>query len=238
MANSNLVQSVIKALDLLHTVSNAENGIRLNELADMFGMKKTTVHNLVRTLRARDYLTKDASNRFHVGPAVSELLINSHRSERLQTAGQVIRELSMKYPKATITFSELCGTEIFCRLRMSQDQPGLLQKPVAHTFQPYVSATSNCFLAFTPSYNEILEKYPFEEYGLHKWKSQDELEKTLCTIRQHGWYLQRHTENSGLRMAIPAGEHFVLGINLANCSEGDISGLIESVTAAAKKIAG
>ena len=58
MPHSELVQSLLKGLDLLKLISLKNNGVRLNELAAETGIKKTTLHNLLRTLCARDFWSK------------------------------------------------------------------------------------------------------------------------------------------------------------------------------------
>ena len=50
MPGTELVQSVERALDILELVSDAENGLRLNEIASRINLKNSTVHNLIRTL--------------------------------------------------------------------------------------------------------------------------------------------------------------------------------------------
>lgn len=73
MPRSDMVQSLLKALDLLRAVAESPDGLRLNELAERFSMSKSTVHNLLRTLRARGFLEQDAAGRWSTGPAVQEL---------------------------------------------------------------------------------------------------------------------------------------------------------------------
>jgi DNA-binding IclR family transcriptional regulator len=240
MANSDLVQSVIKALDILHAVSNSEKGIRLNELSEMFGMKKPTIHNLVKTLKSRDYLTKDSASRFHLGAAVSELMINSQRSQLLQRSEKIFRELAAKYPQTIFTLSELCGTEIFCRLRMSPDQPGLLQHPMTQTLHPYNSATGNCFLAFNSSiYAEVLGKYPFDEYGMTKWRNQEEFESYLAEVREQGWCKKQEPKGQQILIALPIGEKFVLGLHLMEkLSKNKLDNLIKTIISAVSEITG
>ncbi len=65
------VQSVHRALQLLEAVGNAgEMGV--SELAQELGLAISTVHNILRTLVHRGYLTKNAG-RYRLGPAVTVL---------------------------------------------------------------------------------------------------------------------------------------------------------------------
>ena len=79
MANSDLVQSLLRGIDLLKIISTRQEGARLNELAVLTGMKKPTLHNLLRTLAARGFVVKDEVSRFRLGPGLLEI-VSSQRS--------------------------------------------------------------------------------------------------------------------------------------------------------------
>lgn len=237
MANSNMVNSLLKALDIFKAVSEAENGLRLNELSEHFGMKKTTVHNLVRTLCARGFLIKDGCNRFQIGPAVSDIMLNQHRQKGVKKAAKVIRELYEAFPNATITFSELIGTEVHCRLRMSPDRPGLLEKPTARLFPPYNSAAGICFQAVNSSYykDKASDSY-FEEYAAHRWKSLEKFKAFLGEARNKGYVLLEDKERSEIKFAVPAGEYFALGVRFALADSAQIPEALKQTLKAAKAI--
>lgn len=242
MANSNMVLSLTKALDILSAVSNAENGIRLNELADGLGMKKTTVHNLVRTLRARDFLVKDEANRFHIGPAVNQLVINQQRKEIMKRAELELRQLYAEFPDGILTFSERCGSEIYCRLRMSPEQSGFVQRPAMQTFNPYTSATGGCFLAFSGSFfDDVNRKYPFDEHALPKWISREDYEASLVAARRCGFFLagKAWENHECFGIAAPAGEQFALALRLNKvASEQEQKLICERIIKAAVIISG
>jgi DNA-binding IclR family transcriptional regulator len=240
MANSNMVLSLTKALDILSAVSNAENGIRLNELADGLGMKKTTAHNLIRTLRARDFLVKDEVNRFHIGPAVNELVINQHRKAIMKRAESELRNLCAEFPSGILTFSERCGSEIYSRLRMSPDQPSFMQHPVMQTFNPYTSATGGCFMAFSSSFfEEVSRKYPFDEYATPKWSGRQNFEAALSAVRRDGFFLagKAWSSNEGFGIAVPVGEQFALALRInSNIPDAGIGAVCKRIIEAAAVI--
>jgi DNA-binding IclR family transcriptional regulator len=236
MPSSSYVQSVVKALDILHAISSSESGMSLNDLSEAFGMKKTTVHNLVRTLRFRNYLTKDSGNTYQLGSAVNELLTGLHRKDNMKLASELIRELFGRLPDCSLTFSELCGTEIYCRLRMRSDKPGLLQRPVSITFQPYNSATGICFQAFYEEYHLlVLDKCPFNEYATRRWKSLSQFEKVLTEARKKGYHLEKGNK-PGIRVTFPAGENLVFGVDVFDPNAIKVDELIEEARKTAEKI--
>ena len=53
MPHSSLVQSVCRAIDISEHIAQSETGLTLSELAGAMKLKQPTVHNLVRTLVAK-----------------------------------------------------------------------------------------------------------------------------------------------------------------------------------------
>ena len=94
MPNSDLVNSVVKALDILQFVSDRPEGVRLGEIVDAFGLKRPTAYNLVRTLRARHYLEQDAARKLRLGSAPGELLAGQRRGSLLAAAERELPRLS------------------------------------------------------------------------------------------------------------------------------------------------
>jgi len=235
MANSDMIHSLIKALDILSTVARASCGIRLNELADTLGLKKTTVHNLIRTLRARNYLVKDGTNRFHLGSAVPQLLYAQHNREIVRQAEAGLLTLHQEYPAATLIFSEDCDGEIFCRLRMSSDQPAFIQRPLAQTLPPYTTASSLAMMAFQMDYGSSIEsRFPFDTYGLPRWNSREALEAELEAIRCRRYAFLVH-DNHSVSLAVTVGDRFILGIHLPQ-DHHDIPPIAASLQQAALNI--
>ncbi len=210
MPQSELVQSVLKALDILRAVAEAPNGLRLNEIAERFEMKTSTAHNLVRTLRARGFLDKDAANRFLPGAALPELARHSGRSRTLEAAGETLRKLGRIFPKAVLTFSELTPGAIFCRLRVSPDRPGELQTPLDQRINPYTSVTALVLQSTGLNAAEFERVYPFEEYGAVRWGTPEALAEARKNVRRNGFALWPGARTA-IAVAIP--EHFAIGLS-------------------------
>lgn len=219
MAQSDMVQSLLKAIDILRLIAGSENGMRLNEIAEAFDMKKTTVHNLIRTLRARGFLEKDSSNRFIPGPAVQELALMRTRSYLLTSAGKEMRRLSRGFPNAVLTFSEITPSAVICRLRMSPDRPGELQHPASQLFTPYLSATALCLQANGPNGADLELNFPFEEYGAKYWSGKSCYSAVKETTRRNGFYMD-HQPGSKLAAAFYIPENFALGISTNRPEDG------------------
>lgn len=215
MPQSAMVQSVLKALDIVQLAAESQDGMRLNEIADALGMKKTTAHNLIRTLRARGYLEKDAANRFFPGPALTALAATRQRSALLTAAAAEMRKLQKTFPQAVLTFSELTPGSIQTRLRMSPDRPGEMQYPRERIVMPYISPTAICLQATSANAGMFEQNYSFAEFGAGYWGSIDKFLEARKQVHSCGYYL-RENENRRLAVAFAVPENFALGFSASD----------------------
>ena len=212
MPGSEMVQSVLKALDMLRAATEAPGGMRLAELATVSGLKKTTAHNLVRTLCARGFLAKEADGRFGPGVAVQELARLSRHHAVLDEAARWMRAFADAWPSAVITFSELTPAGIVCKMRLSPDRPGEMQHPLDRLFAPYLTVTALCLQATGSQAAEYERHFPFDEYGAGRWKTLEAFLKAKGETRRRGWCLARRPGH--LAIAFPVPENFAMGFSL------------------------
>ncbi len=215
MAGSDLVQSVIRGLDILRVVGAAGNGIRLNEVAATMNLNVTTTHNLVRTLAARGFVEKNGPQ-LYLGPAVPQLGDLFHNSSITRQAEGAMRRLANVLPDAVVTFGRPSGSEIVVTRRLSPDQPGRLQKPSDRTFNLYANASGLLCLAMLDEerLEPILVRYPFVEFGAHLWRDQARLDEFLDTVRLEEYAALPFDDRGRFRVAAPV---FGGGGELAAC---------------------
>ncbi|MCA1809234.1 MAG: helix-turn-helix domain-containing protein [Kiritimatiellia bacterium] len=233
MAKSELVQSLQRALDVLEKIGLSEDGIRLAELADQLALKKTTVYNLARTLQARGYLARDNAGRYQLGPMLDEIAQRRFQRRVFRRAAAAMQHLYASYQNAVLTFSELIGSEICCRIRMAPDFPGLLRQPPMQTFQPFSSASGLCLQAFNANYRENMAATGGFDESARCWNSRADFEKALEATRQSG--LAIITSATQWRLAAPIGDNYVLGISLPG-KTGKTDKLAEDLAAAVEDI--
>src|SRR5882757_6229444 len=74
MPHNELIQSLLRAVDVIELVAQSERGLSVGEVCNSLGLKQPTAHNLIRTLIARDFVEKTTSPvRYRLGPAVTRL---------------------------------------------------------------------------------------------------------------------------------------------------------------------
>ena len=69
MPNSELVQSLLKGIELLYLLADHSAGLSLSEIAVSSGLKKPAVHNLLRTLSSRGFVDRNEEGRYIIGTA-------------------------------------------------------------------------------------------------------------------------------------------------------------------------
>lgn len=212
MPHSELVQSLLRGLDILKHISNRPDGMRLNELTAVTGLKKPTLHNLLRTLIARGFVFKDNMNRFNIGPALYEIAGSGSLTRRQMKAQAIFPLLAEKLPGCTITLSTLSVDTVRCLLRISPDAPGELQNPADRTFTPYVMASAIVLQAVYPEESARLEeRYPFDEYGVGMWGSLENFSAAKQKVLQDGFCSRISRRTLSLAFAMP--ECYVLGFS-------------------------
>jgi len=226
MPQSELVQSVIRALDILRAVVEAPNGLRLNEAADACGLKVTTAHNLLRSLCARGFVLKDASGRFVSGTAIPELA-HTHSSNRLlENAARLLPGVAKRLPKAVVTFSCMTPDSVRCLLRMSPDRPAQIQKPLNLTFAPYTSVSAICLQATAANADEFERRWNFQDCGLQRWQSIGNFSAAKAKARADKCFFWQTEGRFAAAFAIP--DNYDIGFSMDVLPEGGIQYIRET----------
>lgn len=226
MPHSELVQSVLRSVDVIELVAQSERGLTLSEVCDALGLKQPTAHNLIRTLVAREFVEKTTSPvRYRLGPAVARLAEERAGHSIVRQASGAMTELFDKLrsvlpaklepqEEATITFSQFVSGEVVMLLRLRMQRPGVLERP-KHAYSPYQSAAALVFQAFwTPEEQESYwRRHPFMEQGAPIWKTRDRLDAFLAKVRSVGYANPPIFEPGQFRVAVPVfGEgHELIG---------------------------
>jgi IclR family acetate operon transcriptional repressor len=191
---------------LLELLPAAENGLTLQQLSQELDLRPTTVHNLVRTLEARGYVTKlTKPTRYALGPSVIDLAQQYMGRELQRGAAKAVSAIFARFSNGRATYAECVGGEVVLKLRMTPERPGLLERPWNSVMLPYVSASVLVFQAFWTEQQRQAhqQRYPFADYGAHVWQTEERLEAFLADARAKG-YADPPADQAGLvRVAVP-----------------------------------
>ena len=220
MPGSELVQSLLRGLELLQIAAAAPDGLTLSEIAEKAKLQKSTAYNLLRTLCAKGFLEKDSSGRFRTGIALTALVSGGRNAALLERAAAAMQIMQQKFPEDVLIFTELENGIAQVRLRCSPDRPGELQWWNNRHFPPYLSVTALALQAANPDQQELIEqRYPFEEYGEAVWGNADVFQNELKAIAARGYCWRQKIEQCAAAFILPEG--FVLGCSSSGKSASE-----------------
>jgi hypothetical protein len=147
--------------------------------------------------------------------------VEQYRGRALQhRVGKAMSAIFARFNYARVTYSEPISGEVFLKLRITPERPGLLERPWNSIMLPYTSASVLLFQAFwqidqRQVYNQ---RYPFEEYGAHLWQNEAKFEEFLAEVRTLGYAAPPVERNGLVRVAVPvfdSGQHIVGALGAA-----------------------
>ena len=205
MANSDLVGSVVKAMDLVKITASAKDGLKMSELAEMANLKTMTCFNLIRTLVAGGFLEK-INGRIYVGSEISHISRSRYRSDFFRNAEDSLLKLNRLFPRATTVFAVAGAYGAEQTHRIGFEHPGVIQRLNNEIMPPYASAAGLLTLAFIQDEDvklRIEEKYPFSEFGINLWKSRDALNSFLEQCREERSAVSPFDTDIFFRVSVP-----------------------------------
>ena len=235
MPGNELVQSLVRALDILECVSRSSNGLRLSDVGEELGLNTTTAYNLMRTLAERGYLQKDSLSRYRLGSAVTDLVLQERSHLLMQSAGVQLLKMSSALPECVASVTQLCDNHLRTVLRVSPERRNVLQYPMSMTLPVYSSCTGLAFLMQSVYAPGLFGCWPFEEYGSNFWRNRENLDSFLQTSRKQGYVSMELCGTSDVGIAVPLTENYVLNIR---CVRGDWKQAMRLLQAAVEEIRG
>ncbi len=205
MAGSNLVQSLLRGVDILDILSGAPSGMALRDVAGALDVGPSTAHNLLRTLMERGFVAKDGTA-YRLGDQIGHLYRRSVSGSWLDRCGEVLANLYKGHENATLTYDEQRGADLTVLLRIAPTTGGDIERPEGRTFGPYSSVSGLVMLAFADADHlaAVRLEHPFSEEGSRLWASHDELEAFLEKVRKQGYGVAPFKGDEGiLRIAVP-----------------------------------
>ena len=198
----------MRSLDILRMLSEADEGLGVNDVAEAMDIASPTAHSLLQTLALRGF-TKQYGTRYFLGGELVQLFENYVTRNPMIRIKEGMRELAKEFPGSIIGFSELQADEISLRFRISPEWPGIIQTPIKKRYLLYYNLSAMVMLAFLPkniSY-QLRKGQPFDEYGRVYWKSREDFEEALSRIREDGYLMLFGSDNLALRIAAPVWSH-------------------------------
>lgn len=206
MANSDLVKSLVKGLDILQAVGESPTGLVLAEVSEQLELKKPAAYNLLRTLCSRGFLEKNGGGRYKLGVAMRKLAEKDGEISFQQHVAEALKTLIIEYPTAIVNYAEIIGTDLCPRQRIVPERPNIVQTPVGMTYHHYYSPSGFLNFAFNDPalLRRIEQDYPFEEYNSFRSRAEFDTKVEEAKKLGYSWLAQ---DRRGVRVAAPVFIH-------------------------------
>lgn len=194
------VEALRRGLAMLELLSE-HGALSLADLAAKMGLKRTTAHNLLKTLVICGYAANDGDGVYRLGGKIRRLavaqLLNRISQGQAQGVLSVLSVLTEQIGE-TLVLAGLVNGRRKVLARTNPQQAVLVSsafleqesRPIWHT------ETGRILAAFAPAdaLPEIISANGMPDQGWRRITDMDELTAELATIRAHGVVLQIHGE--------------------------------------------
>ena len=229
MENDSSVQSLSRAFALVELLGNSGTGMSIAALHEATGLHKTTIHRLLNTLRAHDFVTQDATAAYRLTFKfcfISRQIINGvslvnvarrHLKTLSDTVKETVHLMMREGAHAVYLHREDCAkTALNIPLSIGKYLP------------LHVTSAGKCMLAALDeaavrAYWETADKKKITENTID---DPDALLEELAATRQRGYGVDNEENSAGIRclgIALPPLGGF-------DCSAISIAGLKERMT--------
>jgi DNA-binding IclR family transcriptional regulator len=184
-----MIQSLERAVKILKLVEQSGDGIRLCDLARACKMNRNTIFNLADTLVNERMLAKTPEGKYVIGDLMLELAGGQKRNNYMKVVEKELCELHLRYPDASIYYSELGNSDIFSKLYFDSKNPGRAKYLDDNTLNPYLTVAGLAFFAFAPEERlvSLRAKNPFEYHGVNAWGNMDDFMRQVGSARKKGY---------------------------------------------------
>ncbi len=248
--NSDLINSVDRALDILILLHREQREMGVTEIAKALDIYKSTIYRTLYTLENKGFIQRNSVTGkywlgiklYTIGMSVGEKMpikeiIQPYAKELSEKFGEVVNvsildTTTYKYPKTILIIKE-----------EKQGQMLTVSPKLGSISESFSAAVGKCLLAF--SEDDVIEKMKDVEFSLNTKngiKNWDQLCKELERVRSDGYALDNEEAEIGLTcVAAPIfhkNNQAVAAISLSGpTSRINVSGKFEKIIEAVKKTA-
>ena len=189
MAESRLVESVARALDILE-VLDAQGEAGITEIAKRLSMEKSTVYRTINTLKARHFVSQDPDTlKYSNSYKLFEMGHNVARNTGLpKMAYRFMRQLA-KTVKGAINLAVRDGLKVVYIDKIESDETVKVCMKIGQGIPLHCTGLGKAFLAHLPEreVRALLGQGPFERFTEFTITDLDALLDDLREVRRRGY---------------------------------------------------
>lgn len=195
-----LVPAVTRALDILELFLEGDGTLSAPEITRRLGLPRTTVHELVTTLAARNYLVPlpGQPGRYRLG--VRPYQLGSRYSEQLDLAaeGQQVARTVAETCDETVHVALLEGTDVIYIAKVDSTHAVRMVSAAGRRLPAHCTSVGKMLLASLPAATldaRLPQDTPLRAMTPHTITSPQELRNQLAAIRERGIAIEQRESN-------------------------------------------
>jgi IclR family KDG regulon transcriptional repressor len=198
---SNLVQSVIRALDILETI-DAYGELGISEISDKLNLDKSTVHRIISTLRHKGYVVQNNTDHKYSN-SIKLWEMGNNVVERLgvRRQAQPFMERLVIESCETVNLAIMDGRHAIYIDKIESNEIIKADLNVGKRLPCYCTGLGKAMLAFMPEerVKDLLQDEKFFKYTGKTVNNLQELFKQLEEIRQNGYCIDDEEYVEGIK---------------------------------------
>ena len=201
MTDEKGVQSIERALDIIESVAEEQDGKHLTAIAEETGLHKSTAHRIIMTLVGRGYLTKTVSGNYRLGfKLIEEASCYINHLELQTEARPYIAEISAHLGMSAY-LGMLEGDKVIYIEKMHKATPEKLYRQIGAGVPAYCSSLGKCILSgySKAQLEEIMADCSFMKFTEKTIDNMDALHRELNKVRSQGWAIDDEEYEKGHR---------------------------------------
>lgn len=243
MQNKN--KTVVKSMDLLNLFLHRSR-LSLNEMVELSGMPKTSVHRMLGSLEDMGFLQKNEEGQYSLGLLFLQFgQLVSDRLDIRQLALPIMERLRDDIGEA-VNLTIRDGMDAIYVEKIDTMHPVRLYTKTGRRAPLYAGACNRIILAFLPAEEQerYLQEVTLSPIASGTFTDKEKLREVLAESRKNGYTVSiSELENDTYSIAAPIFDHtgkIASGISIAGptirLKEDDLPSLIQKIVRAAEEI--
>ena len=194
-----MIQSVLKAIDVMNVFSPAEPCLTLALISERLQMPKSTTHNLLNTLASRGFIEKLNDDNYALGTAVISLTQASRVNAELRDrAAPLLRELA-DVTKESIYLTYLDGDYVLYIYAIETSDRLLARSAVGDRVHPHCTGVGKAMMAALPQRHieEIVARTGLPRFTENTITDLEALQNVLTETRARGYSIDNQEHEQG-----------------------------------------
>ena len=201
MPEKKLIHSVEKAMNLLEILYNEKRPLSLNELFELTGLPKSTIHGLLSTMREFSVINQNKDGKYELGIRLFEYGCSVSSAWNIcDIAKPYLQQISQVTGEST--FLSIFGNDNVLTLSQEESRSNLrVVSDIGVRLPVHCTSQGKLFLAYLPENisKRIIRNKDFIAYTPHTIVDPELFQKELLHITQQGYSIENGEYKIGLR---------------------------------------